>query len=427
MPNFTSYSMTADPSMVTSATNQTAGRRTYLQERLSRLNSWLLTLLAFSLPLSTSLLSVTALLILALWLIERNFRHKFKEITTNPVTISLLAYLGLHVVGLCWSQQVITGLSMIERQWKLALMPVFLTAVIPAHRSRYLWGYFSGIAVAALLTYLAWFGLLHYSDVTPHHLTKGTFHVVYNPLLALAIYVLIHELLWGDSITGPWRPLAMGLVLLLILDMFITEGRSGQMAFFVLMGLLVVQICRRNIFKAFLVIILGGPLLLGAIYHISPTFQRRLDRAVREVRLFHQDPNTSVGLRLLYWQNSFKIIKQHPLIGVGTGDFQTEYAQINQQTAPTIRATDNPHNQYILILCQFGLLGLMTLLSLFASQIVLAARGADRWRRVRLAFPLFFLTIMLTESYLMVYETGFLYGLFSAILYKDDECGALDQ
>ena len=86
--------------------------------------------------------------------------------------------------------------------------------------------------------------------------------------------------------------------------------------------------------------------------------------------------------------------------------------------------SSNPHSQYILALVQGGLLGLAALLGLFVTQFYLALKSGDEWGRLRLAFPLFFLVIMLTESYLLIHETGILFSLFAAVLYKEDRPGA---
>ena len=60
------------------------------------------------------------------------------------------------------------------------------------------------------------------------------------------------------------------------------------------------------------------------------------------------------------------------------------------------------------------------LLGLFVTQFYLALKSGDEWGKLHLAFPLFFLVIMLTESYLLIHETGILFSLFAAVLYKED-------
>ncbi len=387
------------------------------RKKIGRLNSWLLALLAFSLPLSTSAISVLSLLVLACWFIEGGYRDKLREIITNPVCLAVLFYLALYIAGLLWSENRAAGLAMIGRQWKLLLLPVFMTAGRREDRRLYAGSFLAGMTVAMLMTYLAWFGLLHYADVSPEHLTKGTFHVVYDPMLAFAIYLLLHEFIWGET-RGVRRWFVFGLAALMVFDMFITKGRAGQMAFFVLLGLLLFQILRKNLVLAFLLTIFVLPATFTAGYLFSPTFHGRVQQARSDIASFHVNPETSVGLRLLYWKNSWEIIKRTPWFGVGTGDFQEAYAQVNRQLSPQVGVTDNPHNQYVLVQCQLGLLGLAALLGIFLLQFRQAFTLRDGWERIRVAFPLFFLTIMLTESYLIVYETGFLFSLFSAVLYR---------
>jgi O-antigen ligase len=398
-----------------------------LQQKAGRLNGWLLALMAFALPLSTSALSVLAILILLVWLVEGNFREKWRVIISNPVAIAVLVYLGLYVFGLLWTEDMNAGLDVLKKQWKLMLFPVFLTAVRGSLRRVYMGFFLAGMTVAMAMTYLAWFGLLQYADVTPTHLTRGTFHVIYNPLLAFAIYLLLHELLWGKIRGWPAWPLA-GLVVLMIVNMFITEGRIGQLVFFVLLGVVLLQIFKTKVLWAVLLMAFLFPLIFTAGYKLSPVFHDRVDQAYTEVVDFRNNLHSSVGMRLAFWKNSWKIIKENVWTGVGTGDFQAAYAAVNKRYSFDLRETDNPHNQYILVFCQLGLLGLIALAAIFTTQIRQAfVRRADvirgygqetmDWQRIRFAFPIFFLSIMLTESYLIISGTGFLFSLFGAIIY----------
>ena len=129
--------------------------QTTVQETAQKINSWLLPLLALSLTVSTSALSVLAILIFIFWVLEGNYRSKVSEIFSNKVSIAVLLYLGLHVVGLLWSEDKSEGFSMLEKQWKLMLMPVFLTLVQPSHRRRYVYFFLAGLIGVMLTTYLA--------------------------------------------------------------------------------------------------------------------------------------------------------------------------------------------------------------------------------------------------------------------------------
>ncbi|RUM36650.1 MAG: hypothetical protein DSY57_05260 [Desulfobulbus sp.] len=392
------------------------GRVLWIQAGAGRLNRMLPALLACALPLSTSAVSVLSLCILLLWLLEGNFTQKWHVIKNNPVAIAVLAYLFILAIGLLWSPDAKAGLLVLQARWKIALLPVFLTAINSDRRSFYTWGFLAGLMAAMLMTYLAWFGILHYSDISEHHLTHNTFHVVYNPLLAFGIYLVLHEAVWG-KIRKSFR---MGLFLaaaIMTFNMFITDGRAGQLVFFVLTALLVFQLFSGNRVKAVATVCLFIPIMFYAGYRLSPVFHKRVDLARHEIAQFRTNPNTSVGQRLQFWCNSWRIIQQHPILGVGTGGFQKAYADVNHELSPTCVATDNPHNQYVLVAAMVGIPGIIALVMIFVVMFRQAWKSHDHWRRVRFAFPLFFLTIMLTESYLKVYETGFFFSLFGAVFY----------
>lgn len=393
------------------------GKIQQLRLSAAKFNTWLPALLAFSLPLSTSALSILAVLILLFWLIEGNFLDKIAEIFSNPVVVSVLAFLAVLVIGLLWSPDVRAGLEVLQDRWKLAMLPVFLTAISYKRRPLYINCFLAGLVVTMFITFLAWFDLIHYSDVTPTHLTRKTFHVVYNPLLAFGIYLVLHEAIWGQR-KGGFRFGMFVLAGLMIFNMFITEGRAGQLVFFVLIALLLFQIFRKNRVKAVLAVFVLLPTIFVAGYGLSPVFKQRVDTVRHEISQFKDNPDTSIGLRLLYWQNSWEIIRQHPWLGVGTGGFQAAYARVNSEKSPLSFATDNPHNQYVLVATMVGIPGVVALLVIFAVMFRQASAMRDNLQRVRFAFPLFFLTIMLTESYLKVYETAFFFVLFAAILYK---------
>ena len=388
-----------------------------LQTRVGRINSWLPMLLAFCLPLSTSAVTILALLMVLLWLIEGRFREKWQEISTNPICMVVAAYFGALLLGLFWSNDPQTGLDVIRNHWKIFLLPIFLTIMRWEYRWWYVAGFIAGVSIKMGSTYLVWLELLQYADVTPQHLTRKTFHVVYNPMLALATYLLVHQILWG-VVTREWRWFLSILAGLMVVNMFMTEGRAGQLVFFVLLALLLMQYFHTYRFRAVLLSLILPVLVFMVGYQVSPVFHDRVEQAREEIAAFQDNPATSVGQRLLWWQNSAKIISQSPWFGVGTGGFGAAYAAVNQEWSPEMPVTVNPHNQYILVAVQLGGLGLCILLAFFWVPIVQSRQTADGWQRIRLAFPVFFLTIMLTESYLIVFETAFLFSLFSAVLAK---------
>jgi len=397
------------------------------QQQAGRINFWLLLLLAFSLPLSTTAVTLLALASLACWCYEGRFAQKWEEIRANPICVAVFCSLAVFLLGLCWSDDLAGGVATVKKQWKIWLLPVLLTAVRWDRRWWYVAAYVAGVSSLLLLFALVTTGVVVYPEMDGRgHLSLIGNQIVFTPMLAWAVYLLLHQLLWAGL--ARWQQGAMLLLAgALTWGVFMTKGRAGQLVFFVLMLLLIVQYFRRNLRRAALVAMVLLPLLFTFAYQLSPVFQARIALIRQNIVTFDQDANTPVGLRLLFWQNSWEIIRQTPWFGVGTGGFAAAYAQVNQQRSPAMPATVNPHNQYIFAATEQGVLGILALLGLFGVHLRQARRLADGWQRIRWAFPLFFLVIMTTDSYLNSFGSGFLFSLFSAILFKSPTTRAADR
>ena len=388
-----------------------------LTQKVAQAASPLLVLFAFSLPLSTSVSSVLAILLLLVWMFSGNLKGKFREIFSNPVALAVLLYILLHCIALLWSDDLIWGVKILKKQWKLLLLPVFLTLVRKEHTQYYMGAFVAAIFLKACKAYLVWFGLITL-PVGSIFTTEGTTHVIYNPMLALACYIVLQNMLFGvNSRLLLW--IQGILFLFLSCNMFVTVGRTGQAAFFVLLGVASIQFFYLRSKKMLLAVLVLLPLLLPATYLVSNTFKDRIDTAVTEIQNFNSGEITSMGCRLWFCNNTLLLIGENWVLGTGTGDYPDEYKKINEVVSPTMPNTDNPHNQYLLTIAQFGILGFISLAAVFLSQLLLAFRKKDSLTPLRQAFPIFFLVIMLGESYLQVYGTAFLFSLFSSFLYKD--------
>ncbi|MEN8190609.1 MAG: glycosyltransferase family 9 protein [Thermodesulfobacteriota bacterium] len=387
--------------------------------KTSKADQWagrLLVVLAFCLPLSTSASSVTGVLIGLLVIFGGNLREKLKLAGRNPLVWAILIYFVLHVVGLLWTSDMELGLKMVKKQWKLLLFPLFLVAANRQDLPKITTAFIAAMTLLAAKAYLVLFGFV---TLPPGSIftTEGTSHVVFNPLLALACYLLLFNALFRvKSRTGKW--LRIGLFVFLSVAMFITVGRTGQLAYFALLGIITVQYFCKDSLKPLWMICILIPLLAVGFYTTSPIFKSRIDTAIEEARDFRSQKITSMGCRVWFCSNSLQLVLENMPFGVGTGDFPVEYAKINKINSPVLPNTDNPHNQYLLVLAQFGFAGLLALLGIFSTQLFIASRSHDQLRPLRFAFALFFLFIMMAESYLMVHETAFLFSLFSAFLFS---------
>ena len=84
--------------------------------------------------------------------------------------------------------------------------------------------------------------------------------------------------------------------------------------------------------------------------------------------------------------------------------------------------TTNPHNMYLLIMVQNGIVGLVTMLSIFFYQIKLALNSKNKFMKdAGLTLPLLFLLIMFSDAYLLGHYTTLMFVFFSSFLHNNFE------
>jgi O-antigen ligase len=81
------------------------------------------------------------------------------------------------------------------------------------------------------------------------------------------------------------------------------------------------------------------------------------------------DPSNAYRIEI--WRAGWKMFADHPIVGVGTGQFGTAFGLIYSQKAHG--AWMNPHNLLIQVVCELGLVGLLTF-AYFLVQIAKAIR-----------------------------------------------------
>ena len=391
---------------------------------LDKTYHFLLIALAFLLPLTVAGGNIIIGIICILWIISGDYNSKFHQIIKNKLIIASILFFCIHVVGLIWTENLSWGLHIVHKMWYfIGLFPILYTIVRKNSISKYISAFLLAISITEVCSYLVWFEVIEpFKNATVGNPTPFMSHISYNPILAFAIYLVLHEIFFNKKITNLVFSLYSFFAISMTINMFITGGRAGQVTFFVMLAVLIFQVLDKQRIKSLITIFIVIPGIFFAAYQSSNLFQERVNLAYSNVMQSSNTSYNSVGLRINYSINSFDVIKKHPIIGVGTGDFPVEYSKINQINSPALPNTTNPHNMYTLILMQLGLVGLISMLSIFYYQIKLSFNSSNKFiRDVGITLPIMFLVMMLSDSYLLGHYTTLMYVFFSSFLYKDFE------
>ena len=192
-----------------------------------------------------------------------------------------------------------------------------------------------------------------YVEIMQNHSTQGV-------LFSFASLSCLHHGCMGSRTVASrlaWLGVALAFAVNVV---FLTDGRSGYLAF-----VIVALVYGASLFKSHSYKVLGSFFLIVAAMSLSDTVRYKLGEGIHGfLDLGNGAEMSSMGIRRVMWIETIDIIKQHPLFGVGGGDaYRDKYAdQVIDYQDWKGQVTDNPHQQFLLVVAQYGLVGLLIFL-----------------------------------------------------------------
>ena len=388
-------------------------------QKADELAKWTAVLFGFSIPLSTALDGLLLALMVLLWLLGDNFRVKYNMIRRNPVALASLVMCGIYVLGLLYGQANKGALSDAKT---FLLIPLMITLFQEERIRRYAWwGFLASMLLTLALSYLIFFHFLpNYLGMKVGPIRPGTVRITsiaQNLFMAFTAFFLATKARFADK--RSLRVVFGALSLLAAINvLFMVPSKTGQLVLLLLMGYYLFDWLR---WKGMIVAGLMIVLIAGLLYRMpTNTVHIRLSELIHEYGQWQPDRPASIvsatGLRMEFYYNSLKIIRENPLFGVGAGGFRGAYQRQIGNTRMVV--TDNPHNQYLLTGVELGLLGLVGLATLLIIQWRLAARLPRRQERMlAYAMLLAIITGCLFNSFLADHSEGLFYVWTTALLF----------
>lgn len=333
--------------------------------------------LGFSLPISVAVDNILFVLAILGWLAAGDLSQKLRTIRSNPVAMAALLFAGVMLLGMSWSPQPLTGLKeSIVEALRFALLGVLVTVFTDERtRHRAMAAFLASSVLVLAISFILWSGLVAAIPGVkgnPGYPVVFKFHITHNVLMAIAAVLF---LLRAVDAQGRKRGLYALLTAAAAFNIFyMIPGRTGQLAF---AAALLYVACSR--FRWLGMATAGAGLAaVVAVSWVLPNsvMHQRATLALEEASAWQPDQaqsqRSSIGMRLEFYRNSLHMIASRPLLGTGTGGFPSAYAA--QIANTTMVPTQHPHNAYLLVAAELGVLGLAALIGLLLVQWRSAAR-----------------------------------------------------
>jgi O-antigen ligase len=302
-----------------------------------------------------------ALLMLVAFAFVPDARARLVRVMREPLGLGWLAFVAAllvaTVVGSVFSspQAALRGLF----DWRhFLLLPVALAAFdTPASRLRFALVLVALAVVGALAVLVALQVGYSRNEMFPGVVLRNTV----TQALTFSVGALLAGLLAATQAQWPRAVrllLALAALALVAQLAFLQSGRSGFVGLAVAIVIATLLTLRG---RARVVALVAAPLIGLAIYSAAPNLQQRFGLAVSEMRNAASLPDySSMGIRVIIWQTSAELIEARPVLGYGLGGFAPAYqSQIKLHHTEGWKAlpTSDPHNQYLFLWAEAGLLG----------------------------------------------------------------------
>ncbi len=380
-------------------------------------------LLGFFVPVSTFVTQLLLLLLVISWFLAGDLKEKAAFIVKHPVSRMALLFFGVFIVGALYSHaSSADSMSMLHKISKLLYLP-FLLPVMQEQKWRRatMLAFLSAMLLTVILSVLRTYTGLSFV-INPRFSGTAIFKdsIFTNLMMAFASFMTGHLFLNQKDFL---KRIGLGVLLvsLIFYVLFMSAGRSGYVVFSVLWLLFAAQ---RLSLKGVIVGFLGLAILLSVTYFHSAVFQTRWLSVVSDFNRYTAgDSDNSIGERLEFLKNTWQLSKEQLWFGHGTGSFKEIYR--NHSAQNHLVRTRNPHNEYINILFQLGLFGLIALIGFFVFLFKwsFALPRLEKWigQGIILAIAIG----CLANSWLMDFTSGYLFIVvlaccFGALTFKKD-------
>jgi O-antigen ligase len=345
-------------------------------------------------------------------------RRRLTGTLRHPVMPGFLAFAAVIVLGAfyglaSWHD----SMSALIGWRRLLLLPLALAVFDDAAAKRLLLTVL--IVTCVVATLFAFYGLWAGLPMKGYGVVFGNY-TEQSSIFALVVAGSVAALMCPDAFTGHRllgnrRILAVVIALLAADIVIVLPGRSGYLDILV-MPVMLVTLLSRGDWRAKAAAGLAALVCVGVVLVATPHVRARVAQAITEIRTADEATGGgSLGQRVVMWRTTLRMIEERPILGVGTGGFLDGYRPFVPAAGWQRFESSDPHNQFLKILGEQGIVGLAAFL--FFIVRVLTCPAATPYRQLAVAAMVAWCATSLANSHFSTFiESRLLFFWLGAML-----------
>tara|TARA_B100000900_G_scaffold109025_1_gene90939 strand:+ start:3045 stop:4235 length:1191 start_codon:yes stop_codon:yes gene_type:complete len=378
----------------------------YMRAKANNLLQSLFILLGITIPVSVFATNILLGLIICLWLFEGNIRFKIKSIFSEKWIVFLFVFFCWNILGMIWGDNHNSSVWIFQRLALLLLFPILITVNFSKKVIKK--------SIIVLLTTLACVSFIailqdlnyikHISKYVSFVNSRNVVFTTYNyHNIILAFGFLLSFLYFNNKKNILWVHILI--ICLYFTSIFLEAGRAGQLLIICYSIYYIIYFNKNNFLR--LVLFLFSFLLIQVLaYNISNTYKQRLDTTYYRIINIDKKEIQQKETRFVLASWTIKRLIQKPIFGYGTGSFKYNFDK-DQILKEKYARHMTPHNNYLFVLYELGLIGFFLLIMIFYYKI--KSLYNTKFKHQKILLPISFLVLMTIDSYLYVFSIVALY------------------
>lgn len=377
----------------------------------------------------------TAVIVCTAFTIFTNTLNQTKLVLANKYFLIFISYFVLTALGVLYSTDIHEGLKYVEQRLLMVLFPFIFISHSISYAKRnaiffsFIFSVVMGLVIGFFYSYYNYWltsdsGYFYNDNLVELIVKQATYYSIYiNVVLLLIIFIL-------PKLKSKVRTALIFFIPILITAQILLAVRISILTLLIIAISLIIYALITKSSKLALLIVSACIIVCISIVFMFPQTLKRFESMMTNFEYRFDNPNqvnhfngeissenwNGLNLRLALWHCGIDIIKERPLIGVGTGDYKSsmraQYKDKNFLYA--IERDFGVHNQFLYTGISFGLIGAL----IFIGSILLPVLSAGiKQNYLYIGFALIIGIGFLTENILNRYMGIYFFSFFNAFLF----------
>ena len=355
---------------------------------------------------STALSNLIEITLYSLCLLTPSIRKEIYNNSKQPLFTASLALIFIIFISTFWSIAPLN--SAFGELWgwrKILLLPISLALFCDAkYKDKAINIFLIFTSIICIISLWNLFVEKENGILIRNYATQGM-------IFSVSLIVFLNKLLLSyKSLNSLKKITYFCLILIFALGILNIEGRSGYLALIVMvLTSLIIYIYTSKDKWRFILSSLILLIFMSAIFSSKIVLQR-VELGINEIldTLYREgDGNSSMGIRTNMFILTIETIKENPIFGLGNGSFETEMTNKTKKMKDKGLALHDPHNQYLKIIAEFGIIGFAVFVYLLISATKQRPeKNSSNYKEIALIVLAAWMTTSLFSSHFSTFTEG---------------------